>query len=62
MGVESRDYYRQRNSYDGAWGDWGLYHLTPVVKWIIIINVVVFVLQLFVVRTVPQTPLDIVRK
>src|SRR5439155_4260942 len=62
MGVESRDYYRQRNSYDGAWGDWGLYHLTPVVKWIIIVNVVVFVLQLFVVRTDPVAPLDIVRQ
>ena len=62
MGVESRDYYRQRNTYDGAWGDWGLYHLTPVVKWIIIINVVVFVLQLFLVRNVPPSPIDILRQ
>src|SRR5262249_55183071 len=61
MGVENRDYYRQRNSYDGAWGDWGLYHLTPVVKWIIIVNVVVFVLQLFFVRRAPGTTADMLR-
>jgi membrane associated rhomboid family serine protease len=62
MGVENRDYYRQNNTFDGTLGDWGLYQLTPVVKWIIIVNVVVFVLQLLFIRSVPVSPLDALRQ
>jgi membrane associated rhomboid family serine protease len=61
MGIESRDYYRQSNAYDGSWGDWGLYHLTPVVKYLIIINVAIFVLELFITRPVPVSPLEVFR-
>jgi membrane associated rhomboid family serine protease len=61
MGIESRDYYRRSHS-GGAWADWGLYQMTPVVKYLIIANVIVFVLQMFVVREVHQSPLDYLRK
>jgi membrane associated rhomboid family serine protease len=60
MGIETRDYYR--NSGDGRWADWGLYSLTPVVKWLIIANIVVFVLQIVITREVHVSPLDAMRK
>ena len=43
MGIYSRDYYRNSNA-SGAWGDWGLYQLTPVVKYLILANIAVFLL------------------
>src|SRR5260370_41738230 len=61
MGIESRDYYRRSHS-GGAWADWGLYQMTPVVKYLIIANVVVFVLQLVWVREVRLDPLTVLRK
>ena len=60
MGIESRDYYRKSSS--GAWAEWGLYQMTPVVKYLIIANVVVFLLQVFVVREVHRSPLEYLRK
>jgi membrane associated rhomboid family serine protease len=60
MGIYNRDYYRDgASSYSGSWG---LEGLTPVVKFLIIANVVVFLLQIFVVREVRLTPLEILRK
>ena len=59
MGLENRDYYRQASAYRGD-GSWGLDYLTPVVKYIILANVAVFLLQIFVVRTV--APLEWMRK
>src|SRR5262245_13385579 len=44
MGVYSRDYFKENAR--GAWADWGLYSTTPVVKWLIIINVVVFLAEI----------------
>src|SRR5438874_3668659 len=62
MGFQDRDYTRDDSrSYLGA-GDWGLYSLTPVVKYIIFANVAVFLLQLFFVRDDRRTPLDVLRR
>ena len=43
MGIQSRDYYRK--SGNSALADWGIYQMTPVVKYLIIVNVIVWVLQ-----------------
>ena len=43
MGIQSRDYYRK--SGNSALADWGIYQLTPVVKYLIIVNVAVWILQ-----------------
>src|SRR5215204_951152 len=55
MGLENREYYR-----DGRYSDhlpgWGL-HFTPVVKYLILANVLVFLLQIFVTRS-PEPPAD----
>src|SRR5260370_9982182 len=61
MGIESRDYYRRSHS-GGAWADWGLYQMTAVVKYMSIANVIVFLLQMFVVREVHQSALGFLRK
>ena len=61
MGIENRDYYRKAHNYR-ALADWGIYSITPAVKFIIITNVVVFLLQVFVVREVRVAPLDMMRK
>jgi membrane associated rhomboid family serine protease len=45
MGFENRSYFRD-GSYTNSLGGWGV-DFTPVVKWLIIANVVVFVLQIF---------------
>ena len=45
MGIHDRDYYRQSTPF-GRLAEWGLYQLTPVVKWLIIANVAVFLLQI----------------
>jgi membrane associated rhomboid family serine protease len=49
MGIEDRDYTRD-SDYTGALTGWGLDYISPMVKWIIAINVAVFVLQIFVTR------------
>src|SRR5438128_2480101 len=61
MGIHDRDYYRQSTPF-GRLAEWGLYELTPVVKWLIIANVAVFLLQIFVVREVHMTWLEVMRK
>src|SRR5258708_7171976 len=61
MGIENRDYYREAHAA-GAWADWGVYSVTPVVKFLIIANIVVFVLQIAVVREVRVSPLETLRK
>jgi membrane associated rhomboid family serine protease len=58
MGIENRDYIRNTRSYAG---DWGI-DLTPVVKWIIIVNVAVFLLQMFWTREQRRTPRDMLRE
>jgi hypothetical protein len=47
VGIYTRDYYRQ-----GSFGD----SIPQVCKWLIIVNVAVFLLQIFVTR--PATPDD----
>ncbi len=59
MGIYNRDYYRNWNSRAGGWG---LEYLTPVVKGLLIANVVVFLLQILVTREVQQTPLEMMRE
>jgi membrane associated rhomboid family serine protease len=61
MGISSRDYYRDSSAYYGA-GGWGLEGLTPVVKYLIAANVIVFLLQIFIVREVRLSPLEEMRK
>ena len=56
MGFENRDYTRE-GDYTGTLSGWGLDYLSPVVKWLIVANVVVFVLQIFLTRA--MTPADI---
>jgi membrane associated rhomboid family serine protease len=51
MGLENRDYYRD-GSYTASFSGLGL-DITPVVKYLILANVAVFLLQIFFVRTVP---------
>jgi len=48
MGIYNRDYYRDSAGSRGV--SWGLDGLTPVVKYLICANVVVFLLQIFIVR------------
>jgi membrane associated rhomboid family serine protease/ankyrin repeat protein len=61
MGIATRDYWR--NSDDGGrWAEWGLYSITPVVKYLIAANVVVFILQILVVRQVQVSPLEMLRQ
>jgi membrane associated rhomboid family serine protease len=56
MGFEDRDYYRD-GSYTGSFSGLGL-DFTPVVKYLIIANVVVFLLQIFFVRKAPLEDLE----
>ncbi len=49
MGVASRDYMRDRPGGSGFWG-WGDFALAPVCKYLLIANVVVFLLQIFITR------------
>ena len=47
MGIEGRDYYRDSpQSYSERAGGWGFDAIPRVCKWLIIINVVVFILQI----------------
>src|SRR5262249_19164818 len=50
VGLESRDYVRD-GSYTSTLAGWGMEPFTPVVKYLIIVNVIVFLLQIFVTRT-----------
>jgi len=55
MGFESRDYSRD-GSYTASLSAWGM-DLSPVVKYLIIANVAVFLLQIFLTRpAAPQLP------
>jgi membrane associated rhomboid family serine protease len=55
MGFESRDYARD-GSYSASLSGWGM-DLTPVVKYLILANVAVFLLQIFLTRPVaPRLP------
>jgi membrane associated rhomboid family serine protease len=56
MGFESRDYIRD-GSYTASLSAWGM-DLPPVVKYLIIANVAVFVLQLLLTRPVAPQRLD----
>src|SRR5687768_7054846 len=49
MGFQDRDYTRE-HSYTGAAGGWGLDFISPMVKRLIVANVVIFVVQIFAVR------------
>jgi membrane associated rhomboid family serine protease len=51
MGLENRDYFRD-GRYTSSLADWGV-DLTPVVKYLIIANVIVFLLQIFITRPGP---------
>lgn len=57
MGIYNRDYYREMNSNRGGWLE-GL----PVIKFLILTNIAVFLLQLVVVREVRLSPLETMRK
>jgi membrane associated rhomboid family serine protease len=59
MGIQNRDYYKENASRGG---DWGLYDWTPVVKFIIIANIVVFLLQVLITRQETQSSLEALRK
>ena len=52
MGIESRDYSRD-GRYTASLSGWGR-DLTPVVKYLIIANVVVFLLQILLTRTATE--------
>jgi membrane associated rhomboid family serine protease len=56
MGFESRDYIRD-GSYTASLSSWGM-DLTPVVKYLVIANVAVFLLQIFLTRTVAPEPAE----
>ena len=49
MGFENRDYTRE-GDYTGTLAGWGLDYISPVVKWLIVANVVVWLLQIFFTR------------
>jgi membrane associated rhomboid family serine protease len=51
MGFESRDYSRD-GSYTASLSAWGI-ELTPVVKYLLIANIIVFLLQIFLTRPAP---------
>jgi membrane associated rhomboid family serine protease len=53
MGFENRDYYRD-GSYTASLADWGV-DFTPVVKYLILANIAVFLLQIFITRP-PEPP------
>src|SRR5262245_25273384 len=58
MGLYNRDYYRNSDHGD----TWGIEALTPVVKYLILANVAVFLLQIFVVRDDAESRLAVARK
>jgi membrane associated rhomboid family serine protease len=60
MGMYNRDWYKANAS--GRWSDWGVYDLTPVVKYLIIANVAVLILQFVTFYEVHVPPLERLRK
>ncbi|MGE3809168.1 MAG: rhomboid family intramembrane serine protease [Gemmataceae bacterium] len=58
MGIYNRDYYRDMSRAGVARFD----GFTPGIKYLILLNAAVFVLQLVVVREVPYSPLDDLRQ
>ena len=58
MGIYDRDYIRDESPPN----NWGVDGLTPGVKYLILANVVVFLLQIFVMRDVRPTPLEMMRR
>ena len=61
MGIYNRDYYKDMSAGRSG-GTFGLDGLSPVVKWIIVANVAVFLLQIFIVREVRLSPLNWLRQ
>lgn len=61
MGLYNRDYYRELHRASSR-GEWGIPGLTPVVKYIIFANVIVFLLQIFFVREVELSPREMIRR
>jgi membrane associated rhomboid family serine protease len=55
MGIENRDYARESSGWSGGYGGFGGTgsSLAPVCKWLVIINVAVFALQLLLWRDAP---------
>lgn len=53
MGVENRDYYRSASGNSFGGDGWGFETMGPAVKYLIAINIVVFLAQIFVTRSVP---------
>ena len=53
MGFENRDYTRE-GDYTGTLAGWGIDYVSPVVKWLIIVNVIVWLLQIFLTRQYTQ--------
>jgi membrane associated rhomboid family serine protease len=60
MGIYDRNYYRELKGPSG--GVWGLENLTPVVRYLLLANIAVFLLQIFMVREVRSSPLEMLRK
>ncbi len=59
MGIYNRDYYRDSRPPSGEWGISGL---TPIVKYLLVANVAVFLLQIFVTREERVSPLESLRR
>jgi Uncharacterized membrane protein (homolog of Drosophila rhomboid) len=53
MGFENRDYIRE-GDYTGTLAGWGLDYISPVVKWLIVANFIVWLLQIFITRQYTQ--------
>jgi membrane associated rhomboid family serine protease len=61
MGIHNRDYYRDKRG-SGYHGSLGLDALTPVVKFLLFANIVVFLAQIFIVREEKLTPRERIRR
>ena len=59
MGIYNRDYYREGRSPSEGWG---LDGLTPAVKFLLMANIAVFLLQIFVVREDHSSVLERARR
>ena len=57
MGIYNRDYMRDGNSgsrWGGGYGGGGASGWPPVVKWLLIANILVFLLQIFITRDISR--------
>lgn len=61
MGIESRDYFRDSSGYSDG-GGWGFGSVTPVCKYLLIANIVVFVGQIFLARQYGPDEFDAFRQ